>query len=389
MVIGIVAEWNPFHEGHAYLVRKAKAFVPGAPIICAMSGAFVQRGEPAIFDKWTRALWAVQNGVDIAVELPVLSVLQSADKFSDAGVRLLAGLGITHLAFGTESLGASDILSIADWMATASFQSALHQKLDEGIPYSKAVNGAISTQFPQLAQEIAKPNNLLGIQYARTIQMLSLSIQILPIHRDMERPISATAIRKDICHDRRPDHIPESSQEKLSRLLAAGHHTDYDRYDDACLLTFRTMTKDALTASGLFTEGLQNRWFKEMGASTYPAMLEAIKSKRYLYSRLRRIGAALLIGGPRTPSPFAKPPAPSYARILAMTPSASHFLKDTPLPIVTSYAKALRTLPASALSLAIEQRATDIQAWCMRAPACRSGRRDFYQSPVIVRDTGL
>lgn len=389
MVIGIVAEWNPFHEGHAYLIHKAKELVPGAPVICAMSGAFVQRGEPAIFDKWSRARWAVQNGVDIAVELPVLSVLQSADKFSEAGVELLADLGITHLAFGTESLDASDILSIAAWTVTAPFQSVLHQKLDEGIPYSKAVNATISSQFPQLAQELEKPNNLLGIQYARTIQELSLPIQILPIHRDMEHPISATAIRKDICNGYLPQNIPKNSWKPLSELLKNGNYTDYTRYDDACLLTLRMMTKEQLTASGLFSEGLENRWFKEMGAPTYRTMLDAVKSKRYLYSRLRRIGAALLIGGSLRPSPFANPPAPSYARILAMTPSASYLLKKTSLPIVTSYAKALRTLPATAQSLSIEQRATDIQAWCMRNAACRSGRSDFYQSPVIIRNTNL
>ena len=88
MVIGIVAEWNPFHEGHAGLIQKARAALPGAPVVCAMSGAFVQRGEPAIFDKWSRARWAVLGGVDLAVELPAICVLQSADRFAAAGVHV-------------------------------------------------------------------------------------------------------------------------------------------------------------------------------------------------------------------------------------------------------------------------------------------------------------
>lgn len=386
MVIGIVAEWNPFHEGHAYLVREARKTVPGAPVICAMSGAFVQRGEPAIFDKWLRAHWAVQNGVDLAVELPTLSVLQSADKFSAAGVRLLAGLGVTHLAFGTESLDAPSILAIARWSLTDDFRKALHQKLDTGNPYSRAVNLAIADHFPALKAELEKPNNLLGIQYARTILALHLSIQILPIRRDTEQPISATKIRQEITTGHFPHYIPEKNQNALTTALENGACTDYSRYDEACLLTLRMMTKEGLTASGLFSEGLENRWFKEMGTPTYHAMLDAVKSKRYLYSRLRRIGAALLLSGHIQPSPFATPPAPGYARILSMKSSASYLLRSAQLPIVTSYAKALRTFPEEAQkSLAIEQRATDIQAWCMKEETSRAGRRDFYQSPWIVK----
>lgn len=387
MVIGIVAEWNPFHEGHAGLIRKARAALPGAPVVCVMSGAFVQRGEPAIFDKWSRARWAVLGGVDLAVELPVLCVLQSADRFAAFGVQLLAGLGVTHLAFGTESLGREGIRAIAGWTLTNAFHQTLHEELERGIPYSRAVNLAIGRKFPSYAPDLERPNNLLGIQYARTILGQQLPMEILPIRRDTERPISATQIRQDMTPGAPPLHMPRAQKEAVAALLQRGAYTDYRRYDDACLLFLRTMEKKQLTDSGLFTEGLENRWYKEMGAPTYEALLNAVKSKRYLYSRLRRIGAALLLAGRMTPSPFSSPSMPSYARLLAMRASASSLLHETDLPVITSFAKALRTLPpAIRLPLELEERATDIQAWCMKGETARAARSDFYQSPVVIKD---
>lgn len=387
MVIGIVAEWNPFHKGHAYLVQEARKQLPDAPVVCAMSGAFVQRGEPAIFDKWIRARWAILGGVDLAVELPAISMLQSADRFAAAGVLLLARLGATHLAFGAESLGAEAIHAIAGWTLTEAFKKALHKELEKGSPYSRAVNLAIESQFPSCAPDLERPNNLLSIQYARTILKYHLPMEILPVHRDMERPISATRIRQAITRGEKPPYIPQVQQDELAQLLLRGAYTDYCRYDDACLLSFRTMEKKQLTDSGLFTEGLENRWYKEMGAPTYGAMLDAVKSKRYLYSRLRRTGAALLIAGHMSPSPFSSPCDPPYARILAMRASASHLLRGSTLPVITSFAKALRTLPpAIRQTLELEQRATDIQAWCMKGEASRRARNDFYHSPVIVRE---
>lgn len=387
MVVGIVAEWNPFHEGHAGLIQKARAILPGAPVVCAMSGTFVQRGEPAIFDKWSRARWAVLGGVDLAVELPALCVLQSADRFAAAGVHLLAGLGVTHLAFGTESLDAEGIHAIAGWTLTDAFHDALHGELEKGIPYSRAVNLAIAREFPSYAPDLERPNNLLGIQYARTILQQRLPMEILPIHRDTDRPISATQIRGQITGGAAPLHIPHAQQDALAALLRNGAYTDYRRYDDACLLSLRTMEKTQLTGSGLFTEGLENRWYREMGAPTYQAMLDAVKSKRYLYSRLRRIGAALLLAGPMAPSPFSSPSIPLYARLLAMKASASSLLRQAKLPVITSFAKALRTSPPEIrLSLTLEQRATDIQAWCMKAETARSARNDFYRSPVVIKE---
>lgn len=383
MYIGIVAEWNPFHTGHRSLVRAAKALYPEAPVIGAMSGSFVQRGEPALFDKWSRAGWALAAGVSAVVELPAVCAVQSADRFAAAGVRLLADMGVTHLAFGTESFSADMLHAIASWTVSPDFTPRLHAFLDTGIPYSRAVNCAIAEKFPELEAGLSLPNNLLGIQYARTILENGLPLTLLPFPRG-EDPASATAIRKEIAAGLRPSFIPEEEKDELTALIAAGRYTDYARYDDACLLAARSADLSRLAASGLFSEGLEHKWLAETDAATYADMLDAIKNKRYLMSRLRRIGAALLLAGERLPSPFAAPPRAPYARLLALRKDESALLRRAKIPVVTSFARAEKEADEMTRTyLAIDRRATDIAAWCMRSPAARKGRMDYYHSPVI------
>lgn len=385
MYIGIVAEWNPFHEGHAHLLSMIRARYPEAPIAAAMSGAFVQRGEPALFDKWSRAAWSVEHGVSAAAELPVSCVLQSADRFAEAGILLLHAMGCTHAAFGAETLDAAAISAIAEWTFSPAFSEAFHEALRKGLPYSAAVNDAAVRKFPGLADDLTKPNNLLGIQYARTILQYDLPMEILPFPRDQAHPVSATAIRGEIAGGRTPSHIPEAERPALLRLLRSGAFTDYRRYDDACLLSFRLLTKEHLIRSGLFSEGLENRWLKEMQRTSYEDMLAAIKSRRYLYSRLRRIGASLLLAGADGPAPMAQPGRPLYVRLLALRRTESALLRRARLPVITSTARAERTLSGEAAAqLALDRRACDIQTFCFHGSEQRAGRQDYYRSPVIL-----
>lgn len=386
MYIGITAEWNPFHQGHEKLIRTLKADFPDAAIACAMSGAFVQRGEPAIFEKWDRAVWAVLAGVDLAVELPAVCVLQSADRFAEAGALLLADLGCTHMAFGAESLSAEDFYKIADWSLSAPFSDHLHAFLKEGLPYSSAVNRAIETRFPEYSADLTRPNNLLGIQYARTIRKYQLPMEIIAVRRDTVRqPISASAIREEIRTGRRPSFIPAGEEEALTALIRRGRYTDYRRYDDICLAAFRAMEPEQLRRSGLFSEGLENKWYKEISRGTYADMLAAVKNKRYLYSRLRRIGASLLLSQGLTPSPMSRFRRAPCARLLAMKKSGGPLLRLSRLPVITSFARVKKAAAAPLRDvLLIERRASDMQALCFVSEKERTGCQDYYHSPVIL-----
>ncbi len=386
MYIGITAEWNPFHQGHEKLIKTLKTDFPGAPVVCAMSGAFVQRGEPAVFEKWDRAVWAIRSGIDLAVELPAVCVLQSADRFAEFGALLLSDLGCTHLAFGAESLSAADFYKIADWSLSASFSRHLHTLLKEGLPYSSAVNRSIEMRFPEYSADLTRPNNLLGIQYTRTIRKYRLPMEIIAVRRDtVYQPISASAIREEIRTGQRPSFIPAEEEESLVSLIRCGRYTDYRRYDDICLAAFRCMEPEQLLHSGLFSEGLENKWHKEISCRTYSEMLAAVKNKRYLYSRLRRIGASLLLSQGLTPSPMSRFRRAPFARLLAMRKSGSPLLRLSRLPIITSFARAEKAADAPVREmLLIERRASDMQALCFTSEKERAGRQDYYHSPVVL-----
>ncbi len=384
-LIGITAEWNPFHKGHASMIQEIKSRFPAASIITIMSGAFVQRGEPALFDKWTRARWAVQSGVDAVFEFPALYALQSADYFSRFAVDMLAALGVTHISFSTESFTKEDLENTARWSLSPDYEKALHTFIEEGNPYGAAATKALALFAPSLAEESTRPNNLLGLRYTEQVLRKHYPIDILPIHRDMEHNISASAARAELLEKGETNLLASPFAEEAKVQMQEGRYTDPARYEDACLLMSRALSLTDLFRTGLFAEGLENKWHKESEKETYPVMLAAIKSKRYLYSTLKRIGAKMLLEG-NSPSDFLSPPPPCYARLLALRKEKSSLLRNLPLPIVTSTARAMKDLPPNARAmLAMDIHAQDIQNWCQNAPHARQGRKDFYQSPIIVK----
>ena len=362
MYIGITAEWNPFHSGHAHMLRSLKNLFPDAPIISAMSGSFVQRGEPAIFDKWTRAKWALMFGVDAVIELPVLCVLQSADKFAASSVSLLHNMGCTHIAFGAESLNSDTLYNAAQWSLQPDFNLYFHQFLGKGLSYASAVTKSMEIRYPEISRELTRPNNLLGFLYVQAALKQNLPLSFIVIERNTHYPASAT-----------------------TALMNTGHILSYARYEDACLLLGRLTKKESLRDSRLFSEGLENKWYKEIQQASLPDIFEAIKSKRYLYSRLKRIAASLLLSSELVPSPFSHSSFPKYARLLALKNTKSFILNKSNLPVITGAAKALRTLQEKKAleSFSIDLRATDIQSYCMKNKSYRTGRLDFYHSPVI------
>ena len=154
MYIGIIAEWNPFHEGHAYMIQNIKKQYPQAPIVGVMSGSFVQRGEPALFNKWIRAKWALSQGISTVIEFPTFCVLQSADIFAEYAVSFLCQLGCTHIAFGAESLRFLDLKKLALWSLSEEYNEYFHRFLEKGFPYSSAITQSIEIKFPELSQEL-------------------------------------------------------------------------------------------------------------------------------------------------------------------------------------------------------------------------------------------
>ena len=182
--IGIIAEFDPFHRGHAHLIAQAKAALPGAPVVCAMSGPFTQRGEAAIVSKYARAEMALRCGADLVVELPVQWAVSSAESFARGGVQILHALGVTHLAFGSESGDLTALQAVAQVLDSDAFADALRPHLRQGLPFAGARQKALETLVgTETADCLTWPNNLLGIEYLRAIQTLAPEMRALTIPR--------------------------------------------------------------------------------------------------------------------------------------------------------------------------------------------------------------
>ena len=391
--IAVIAEFNPFHTGHAWLLSQVRQQAgPQSLIVVIMSGSFVQRGEPALFDKWHRAAWAVEGGADLVFELPAVYSLSSADGFALGGVWLASRLGCSHLACGVERGTADDFYALA--------RAAQDIRLCRGRETAgRQQTMAVAARIPeQTALLLDQPNALLAASYVKAIVQQDLSLQFWPIlrqgnHHDPSLAhsfASASALRQDIIQTGRCQHLHHyltpQAREDMAALLSQGAYTDYDRYGDFILLRNRLLTPEMLRQLPAFNEGLENRWHLCMQESvTYKEALAAIKTRRYAYSRLCRMGAYTLLSPGRSLMDQSYQLGPQYARLLALSQKVSPYIKEIKkeLPVITRITAADSLSPLGRKQLALDLRCTDMQYYCFHGTQARLSRQDYYQSPRI------
>ena len=188
-VVGVIAEYNPFHQGHAYQLRAIRQairerFHDDVAIVAVMSGSFTQRGEAAVLDKWRRADLAVRGGCQLVLELPFLFACRSAQDFARGGVRLLQGLGcVDTLAFGAESPDLAPLMEAARVIDAPETQAALHEALRAGASYAKALTAILQTESGLASDLLRQPNNILAIEYLRALRGYAPGIEPLLIAR--------------------------------------------------------------------------------------------------------------------------------------------------------------------------------------------------------------
>lgn len=394
--IAIIAEYNPFHTGHQYLIQQARSQFPHAPILIIMSGSFVQRGEPALFDKWHRAAWAVQCGADGVVELPALYALSQAEGFAAGAVRLAAQLGCTHAACGVESGTAADFYALAEAACALTVPTAPAA----GQSYGQCVSDMLRQHVsPRLAALLEQPNALLALEYSKAMRRYAPSMQLLPIQRQNRHDsdcmtdvyISASALRRHITDTGSVSsllsYVPAAIQQDMQQCIAQGRYTDYTRYADSILYENRLLEPQSLRRLAAFSEGLENRWHRCLShAASWPEALSALKTRRYAYSRLCRMGAYTMLHVTQADIDAAYAHGPAYARILALSPAGAAVVKKIKkvFPIITKVKQGQRTLSAyGQMLLQYDLRSTDMQAFCFRQAACRRGLADYYTSPYI------
>lgn len=327
-IIGVICEYNPLHLGHKKqleLIRVENGAECG--IVCLMSGNFVQRGTPAIFDKSLRARAAVLSGADLVLELPVTCALSSAEGFASGGVKILSEF-CDGLSFGTETRDRSLLVKTAETLLSDAFPPLLRAALDSGKSFPAARQMALEKMgIP--GEILSKPNNILAVEYCKAVLSGDSPMALLPMTRegnyhdaapDPENP-SATAVRNLILSDGNwKDYIPEEAHAifdgALIHTMAAG--------ELAVLAKLRTMEEREFEALPYGSEGL---WRKFMAAcrseTTIDEILAAVKSKRYTRTRLDRMLMCAFLGISRE---MLEQPIP-YTRVLAMNDRGRKILK--------------------------------------------------------------
>lgn len=306
-VVGLITEYNPFHFGHMYHVQKSKEITGADYCVVVMSGNYVQRGEPAIVDKWTRSKIALQSGIDAVIELPVHYATASAEFFALASISLLQSTGIVDsICFGSESGEVMELEKIADALNNPSplFQSALEMPLKNGLRFPVARAMAIEqTMGLGSAQIISSPNNILGIEYIKALKRLNSDIKPYTIKRlgaayhdsDAQQPIaSATAIRKQLSSARNLDALekllPQASYVELSRAITQFICPVFLN-DFFPLLKYKLLTTTPAQLSNILdvTEGFENRIIHALQkAHSYTELLELLATKRYTNTKISR-----------------------------------------------------------------------------------------------------
>ena len=309
MNFGVICELNPLHKGHKYLFDICKK--NGDGLICAMSGNFTQRGDFAVYNKFERAQTAIKNGADLVIEIPALCTIQSAQGYAKSGVKILESTGICDcLVFGAETDDIAQLKAVSQKIKDCDEQ--IIQALSSGVSYPAARQSAVNSPL------LETPNNILAIEYLTYTKLNSLAVKRLGKGHDSDDiNYSASEIRKHLDKD------------EICTL---------ERCERAVLYKLRNMTSEDFLKIEDVSEGLENRIEKCVKeATSLDGLYDAIKTKRYTHSRIRRIVLRAFLGITRD-----MPSQPEYLRILAFNERGREMLaqmkKTAELPIITKYA---------------------------------------------------
>jgi len=386
-ICGIVAEYNPFHNGHKYHIEKTKELYGATHIAVVMSGNFTQRGDTAIFDKFRRTEIALKYGADLVIELPVAYALGSAEQFAMGAVSLLNSLGcVEMISFGSECGDVSLLEETAGAVIYAQQHDDFFARMRAGDSYPVALQKTIEKYYEEdIIDALTSPNNTLAVEYLKALSEYGSSIKPVTVKRvgtqhDSGRTsgyyASASHIRRSIISGEDIGaFVPE---------LPAGFdtdHADIRSLETAILAKLRTMSPEEIEKAPNVLMGLENRIYKAARAATNLAELYMlIKTKRYTMSRIRRIIMAEFIGIKKSDLKGSPP----YVRILGMNERGREILAaaECTLPMDTSLKALAEMGTKAARTAALEARAGDLYALAL--PKKRVCGLDYTAKPIIT-----
>lgn len=365
---GIIAEYNPFHNGHEYHIQKTREKSGADGIIAVMSGNFVQRGDAALCDKYSRAKAAVLGGADLVAELPCFFACQSAEFFAKGGVEILEAMKCDYISFGTETDDISELIKLADTIKSSGpdFGKRLSEELKSGVSFPKAMANVIGSDL------LNTPNNVLAVEYLKAVKsMTPLCVKRYGSQHDGEG--SASFIRQRISEGKSIEKfVPRSTY----KILESSDFADRKILESLILYKLHTVTEEELKKVPDVTEGLEHRIIDcAKKCTSLEQLCGMIKTKRYTMARIRRIMINALLG--ITAEDLKQPP--QYIRVLGMNDTGKKILADlrgkTDIPIITKTADAEKCR-----MLETDIAASNIYSVLTGQPAMS----DYKKSPVII-----
>ena len=339
--VGIICEYNPFHNGHLYHLNKTKELYPDYILIVVLGGSFLQRGNPSILNKWDKTSIALHYGADLVIELPFPFASQSADIFARGAIQILTSLRVDSLVFGSEKGDVALLEKLVDCQLNNNdYERTVRKYLDEGINYPTALSKALNDL---MKYDIKEPNDLLGISYIKEIKKQKSNIKPFCIKRtndyhslDLGNQISsATSIRKALAENKDiKSYVPDLTYHYLIKnLVVTDKYYDYLKYKILSSI-------DNLSIYQTVDEGLENRIKKYiLTSNNLDELIMNIKTKRYTYNKLNRMFTHILCN-------FTKEEAKTfsnieYIRVLGFNSKGQAYLntikKDINIPIITKY----------------------------------------------------
>lgn len=355
--LGLIVEYNPFHNGHLYHLDQGKKKTGADTVVAVMSGSFLQRGEPALVDKWTRTKMALAQGVDLVVELPSIYSIQAADWFAFGSVFLLQHLFVDYFVFGSESGQIEQLNQIAEILLNEppKFKQTLKEELSLGHSYPKALSLSFNRYLKDNEFSVSKPNDILGIQYLHQFKKLNSTVQVQTIPRHAanyhdreigEKAIaSATAIRKSLFTDLSLDKIktvvPLTTYELIIHSLQQKRINRWENFFTPLKIILGTKSEEQLKQIHGVIEGFEQRilQFSDQ-ANSFDEFLNLLKTKRYTATKIQRTLLYILLDLTKEKVQNMRvETGPQYIRVLGFNEKGRNYLHQIKhrlnLPLIT------------------------------------------------------
>lgn len=396
---GIIAEYNPLHNGHIYHIRKTRELTGCDVLIAVMSGSFVQRGEPAFIDKYARCSMALKSGVDLVLELPLIYSISSAEGFAFGGVSLLNSTGITSsICFGSESGSIEELSFIADllYKEPEEYRQLLKSCIKTGISFPSAREKALKEYALSIGHPVedilSSSNNILSIEYLKALMRTCSTIKPYTVKRigsSYNHPLlegsvsSATAIRKNIDEPQVKASLPPYIYSALQDLFMQGKGpVTLGDLSDIILFTLRSKSLSQISELMDVGEGLEYRIKRAAQDCTdVYQLIDQVKNKRYPVTRIQRILLYALFNITKDAVSLVKAP-PSYIRVLGFNgkgrEAISLIKSKAGIPVITNPSTEDEEF------MRYDFLASDIYSLCYKNPSFKAARYDLKAPPVIV-----